>query len=90
MLTLLKNIFIKGLVFGTIFFVLSFLFAYTIHMPLKSNLSIAISIGLAALVANGVTFSRFNKSVKKLEGITTPFQDLEFLKLEAPANHYII
>jgi hypothetical protein len=86
----MKRIFCNGLAYGIVFFVLSFLLGYfSFRMPLNKSLLVSTPIAVFALLLNGLFYSRFAKSSKKLQNISIQFYHLEKLKLESPANHTI-
>jgi hypothetical protein len=86
----MKRIFRNGLAYGIVFFVLSFLLGYySFRLPLNKSLLVSTPIALGALLLNGLFYSRFARSSKKLIGISVHLHHLENLKLESPANHTI-
>ena len=86
----MKRILRNGLAYGIVFFVLSFFLGYySFRFPLNSSLLVSTPIAVGALLLNGLFYSRFAKSSKKLNNISVQFHHSENLKLASPANHTI-
>jgi hypothetical protein len=86
----MKRILRNGLAYGVVFFVLSFLLGYySFRLPLDKSLLVSTPIAVFAILLNGLFYSRFAKSSKKLNNISVQLHHPETLKLESPANHTI-
>jgi hypothetical protein len=86
----MKRILRNGWAYGVVFFVLSFLLGYySFGLPLNKSLLVSTPIGIGALLLNGLFYSRFAKSSKKLNSISIQLHHAETLKLGSPANHTI-
>src|SRR5450432_363429 len=86
----MMRIFRNGLIYGIVFFALSLLIGYySFNLPLNKSIIVSTPIAICALLINGLFYSRFAKSSKKLKSISIEFLNYEILKLESPANHSI-
>jgi hypothetical protein len=73
----------NGLIYGIVFFALSFLLGYySFHMPLKNTLIVSVPIAVLALLVNGILYSRFTKSEKLLEAISLTSSNLMALSFK--------
>jgi hypothetical protein len=83
-----KNFLLDSLVWFVVFFIITFLISYvSCHLPLKQTLFISVAAGLVAGIIVGSIQSRFTKSYKTLRAINIKFEDVEYLKLDTPANY---
>ncbi len=90
MKTEFRNFIFNGLIYGIIFFFFFFIVGYvTFHLSIKDTLLISTLMGLITLVLNGFIQSRFTKSSKILNAITSSLKDDEVIKIASPANHIV-
>lgn len=85
----IKSIVGNGLPYGILFFGLSFLLGYLIHLGFQKSLLMSASIGIFTLLGIGLVHSRFAKPLKVLEDISIQLDASETILLQAPANHLI-
>lgn len=80
----------NGLPWGVGFFILSFLIGrYLFELTTENDIVISFIMGIGALLANGVVYTRFCKPLRDLKEIWLEIDKAETLLLSCPANHMI-
>ena len=79
----------NGLPWGLAFFALASLIGHVGNLGLHNTLKISAFVAVAALLVNGLIYTRFSKPLKKLEALSVTLTDSELLLLQAPANHLV-
>jgi len=79
----------NGLPWGLAFFALGCVIGFGGNLGQNITVKIATLVAVAALLANGLLYGRFAKSLKKLEALSVTLSGSESLLLQAPANHLV-